>query len=563
MAFIDVQHVNFKYPLQQDYVLHDINVSIEAGEFVVVCGTSGCGKSTLLKHFKRELTPHGEKSGTIFYENTTLEQLSERVAASEIGFVMQNPENQIVTDKVWHELAFGLENLGFDTMTIRRRVAEMANFFGIQAWFRKSTMELSGGQKQLLNLAAIMAMQPKLLILDEPTSQLDPIAATEFIGMLQKLNTELGLTIILVEHRLEEVFPIADRVIVMDQGSIICNDTPQNVAKQLKQLNQHHPMMLGLPTPIRIHNALEEDGEVPLTIRDGRTWLSRHYSNEEHRLEEATLEIEHRAIVLEVKDAWFRYEKDLSDVLRGFSIQVREGEIVSILGGNGSGKTTALGVMSGLHKPYRGKISVNGEKIKKFNNSELYRNRLAVLPQDPQTLLVEKTVKLEFESVVKTLKVSSEEGQQRIEHIIETLQIGHLLESHPYDLSGGEQQKVALAKVLLLKPTILLLDEPTKGIDAYSKKVLADTLSSLKEHNVAVVMVTHDIEFSAAYSDRCAMFFDGHIVSIDQPKAFYTGNHFYTTAAHRMSRHLYENGITSEDVIELCKKNSKQIVAQN
>ncbi|MGE7918185.1 ABC transporter ATP-binding protein [Viridibacillus sp. NPDC093762] len=558
MALIEIQHVNFQYPEKQERVLDNINLTIEEGEFAVLCGTSGCGKSTLLKHLKREIAPHGEKSGTILYAGTVLADLPDRVAASEIGFVMQNPENQIVTDKVWHELSFGLENLGLDTMTIRRRVAEMANFFGIQQWFRKSTMELSGGQKQLLNLAAIMAMQPKLLILDEPTSQLDPIAATEFIGTLQKLNKELGLTIILVEHRLEEVFPIADRVVVMEKGRIICNDSPQNVAQQLKAFDASHPMMLGLPTPVRINNALQINDVVPLTIRDGRNWLTKHFNNEFRALEsKLSSDIPTDDIVLEVKEAWFRYEKNTQDVLRGFSMQVRAGEIVSILGGNGTGKTTALGVMSGLYKPYRGKVFINGKSIKKFSNGELYRNNLAVLPQDPLTLLVEKKVQLEFDSIIDVLGISKEAANVQLNEIITTLNIGHLLDSHPYDLSGGEQQKVALAKVLLLNPKIILLDEPTKGIDAYSKEIFAEVLQALKKRRVAVVMVTHDIEFSAQYSDRCAMFFDGNIVSEDEPKLFYSGNNFYTTAAHRMSRHLYDFAVTSEDVISLCKHNQQ------
>ncbi|KOO51220.1 ABC transporter ATP-binding protein [Viridibacillus arvi] len=558
MALIEIQHVNFQYPDKQERVLDDINLTIEEGEFAVLCGTSGCGKSTLLKHLKREIAPHGDKSGVILYGGTALADLPDRVAASEIGFVMQNPENQIVTDKVWHELSFGLENLGLDTMTIRRRVAEMANFFGIQQWFRKSTMELSGGQKQLLNLAAIMAMQPKLLILDEPTSQLDPIAATEFIGTLQKLNKELGLTIILVEHRLEEVFPIADRVVVMEKGRIICNDSPQDVAQQLKAFDAYHPMMLGLPTPVRINNALQINDVVPLTIRDGRNWLTKHFTNEVRALDgKLSAANPTDDIVLEVNEAWFRYEKNAQDVLRGFSMQVRAGEIVSILGGNGTGKTTALGVMSGLFKPYRGKVFVNGKAIKKFSNGELYRNNLAVLPQDPLTLLVEKRVQLEFDSIIDVLGISKEAANVQLNEIIKTLNIGHLLDSHPYDLSGGEQQKVALAKVLLLNPKIILLDEPTKGIDAYSKEIFAEVLRALKKRRVAVVMVTHDIEFSAQYSDRCAMFFDGNIVSEDEPKLFYSGNNFYTTAAHRMSRHLYDFAVTSEDVISLCKHNQQ------
>lgn len=215
MALLQIENLSFRYPKSERLALDSVTLNIHAGDFVVVCGESGCGKTTLLKLLKRELAPAGEKNGSISYNELLQEELDPRVSAHEIGYVLQNPDNQIVTDKVWHELAFGLENLGIPTQVIRRRVGEMASYFGIQDWFRRNTDELSGGQKQLLNLAAVMVMQPKILILDEPTSQLDPIAAADFIATLQKLNRELGLTILLVEHRLEEVFPIADKVLFM------------------------------------------------------------------------------------------------------------------------------------------------------------------------------------------------------------------------------------------------------------------------------------------------------------------------------------------------------------
>lgn len=560
MAFIDIQQLTFSYPQMEQPVLHHIDLSIEEGEFVVLCGVSGCGKSTLVKHLKREITPHGDATGSVLYNGTLLNELSDKIAASEIGFVMQSPENQIVTDKVWHELAFGLENLGFDTMTIRRRVAEMANFFGIQTWFRKNTMELSGGQKQILNLAAIMAMQPKLLILDEPTSQLDPIAASEFIATLHKLNKELGLTILLVEHRLEEVYPIADRVVIMDKGAIICNGTPKEVAKALQHVDQHHPMLGGLPTPLRIHHALKSQTNAPLTIRDGRQWLTNNFKAQEWQSKKIYDRSFEKKTVLSVKNAWFRYEKDGLDVLRGFSIDVNQGEVISILGGNGTGKTTALGVMSGILKAYRGKIMIDGKPLRKISYHELYHQCLAVLPQNPQTLFVTKSVISELQSTVETQNLTKEEENLQIQTIVRKLNLESLLERHPYDLSGGEQQKVALAKVLLLKPRILLLDEPTKGMDAASKTVLATLLEQLKEEGVAIVMVTHDIEFSASHSDRCALFFDGLIVSTDETRTFYSGNHFYTTAAHRMSRHLFSNAITCEDVIEQCNQQQNRMI---
>ena len=224
MALFEIRNLTFTYPEAKTPALQEVNVAIEQGEFIVICGKSGCGKTTLLRHFKTALTPYGTRSGEIRFLGDALEQVSVRTQASEIGYVLQSPDNQIVTDKVWHEMAFGLENLGYDQQTIRLRVAEMASFFGIQNWFAKNVEELSGGQKQLLNLASVMAMQPKVLVLDEPTSQLDPIAASEFLATIRKINLELGTTVIIIEHRLEEVFPMADKVLVLEEGRQILYD---------------------------------------------------------------------------------------------------------------------------------------------------------------------------------------------------------------------------------------------------------------------------------------------------------------------------------------------------
>lgn len=544
MAVFEINDLSFQYPNDDNLVLKNIQLSVEQGQFVVLVGQSGCGKSTLLKQLKQELAPHGQKSGTITYNGQPLEELDSKVAAADIGFVLQNPENQIVTDKVWHELAFGLENLGVDSPTIRRRVAEMASFFGIHTWFRQKTAQLSGGQKQKLNLASIMVMQPKVLLLDEPTSQLDPIAAMEFITTLHRLNEELGITIILIEHRLEEVLPIADKVIVMEQGRIIYDGSPRQV---LAALPKNHAMIQALPTAMRVYQGLRQTAEAPLTIKEGQKWL------ETQRIKKVNLakvpEQPERPILMEAKDIAFRYERDGEDILRSFQLQVYDGEILTILGGNGTGKSTALKVLAGLEKPYRGHVFIKGKKLKKYSNDELYRQLIAVLPQDPRALFVEKKVKDEFATMIRGTK----EGEDQMHELITLLEIGHLLERHPYDLSGGEQQKVALAKVLLLEPQILLLDEPTKGIDAFAKQSLANILKSLQQKGLTIIIVTHDIEFSAMYSERCALFFDGNIVSADSPRAFYSGNRFYTTAAHRMSRHVLDDAITCEDVIASCE----------
>lgn len=557
MDILHIEDLRFQYPDTEKAALDGISFSVKAGECIVICGESGCGKTTLLKMLKRELSPHGQKSGSIRYNGVEQTALDDRTAACEIGYVLQNPESQVVTDKVWHELAFGLESLGFPTDVIRRRVSEMASYFGIQTWFRKDTNELSGGQKQMLNLASIMVMQPKVLILDEPTSQLDPIAAADFIGTLQKLNRELGLTILLVEHRLEEVFPVADRVMMMEQGKILLFDRPEKVGAQLRDMGENHHMLAGLPSAVRIFHALEVEAPCPLTVKEGRDFLSAHFGNAVDRL--AIPPYTHREkTALEMKNVWFRYERDLPDVLRGVTFSVYEGEIFCLLGGNGTGKTTTLSVLAGLHKAYRGQVLVGGRRIGEYKGGTLYRRNVALLPQNPQTVFLKKTVREDFEEICKAMEYDKEEQRARIEETAGKLGILHLLDKHPYDLSGGEQQKAALAKMLLLEPRVLLLDEPTKGIDAYAKETLSGILKGLKAEGITLVLVTHDVEFAALNADRCALFFDGEITSIDTPAAFFSDNTFYTTAANRIARHLYKNAVSCEDVAALCRLNGRK-----
>ncbi|MDR6881684.1 energy-coupling factor transporter ATPase [Bacillus sp. 3255] len=543
-----IENLTFSYPNSGKLVLDHISLKIQQGEFITICGKSGCGKSTLLRHFKTVLTPHGRRSGTLFFEGRELETIDARTQASRIGYVLQSPDNQIVTDKVWHELAFGLESLGYSTSAIRLKVAEMANFFGIQTWFHQSVLELSGGQKQLLNLASVMAMQPSVLILDEPTSQLDPIAAADFLNTLVKINRELGTTIILSEHRLEEVLPVSDKIAVMDSGKIIAFDTPRNVGRALKE--SMDAMFFAMPAPMRIYAHVANEMECPLTVREGRQWLNALAPMIRKRADvpDTPRNLMGEAAV-ELKETWFRYEKESSDIVKGLTFSVMPGDIYAILGGNGAGKTTALSLISGLKKPYRGEIKIAGRNIQDLTDHEKYGGLLGVLPQNPQTLFVSKTVEADLRDMFSGLTIDKEEQQRRIAQVTDLCELGDLLGRHPYDLSGGEQQRAALAKILLTEPDILLLDEPTKGLDNEYKRKLGEMLKSLKHAGTTIIMVSHDVEFCASYADTCAMFFDGKVVSEGTPKEFFTGNSFYTTAASRMARHLIPSAVTVEDVI--------------
>ena len=526
----------FTYPQQRRPALTGVDLTIRSGEFWVLCGPSGCGKSTLLRQLKTVLTPHGVTEGEVYFQGTPLRDVPLRQQAADIGFVLQSPEHQVVTDKVWHELAFGLESLGCDTPSIRRRVAEMASFFGIQDWFHKSVDELSGGQKQLLSLASVMVMQPKVLILDEPTSQLDPIAAADFLQTLGRIHRELGTTVLLTEHRLEEALPLATHAAVLDGGRLLCAGAPETVCRALR--GQGHDMFLAMPAAVRIWASVDADASCPITVREGRDFLTDWCGS--HPLRPLPPEPAYPAgePVLTGEGLWFRYDGQTEDVVRGLDIQLRRGELLALLGGNGAGKSTTLGLLSGALTPQRGAVSCTG--------------RLGVLPQDPRCLFVKNTVRQDLYESFDGTAVAPEERQRRMEQAVALCRLTELLDHHPYDLSGGEQQRAALAKVLLHRPDILLLDEPTKGLDAAFKQSFAAILSALTASGVSVLMVSHDVAFCAQYAHRCALFFDGSVVTEASPRAFFSGNSFYTTAANRMARSLELQAVTAEDVMAVC-----------
>ncbi len=536
MESYKIENLTFKYPASQKYALSNISLEINEGEFVTVCGPSGSGKSTLLRLLKPSLAPNGEVSGKILFNGEDLASLDIRKQAEKIGFVMQSPDNQIVTDKVWHELAFGLESLGMSSGEIRARVAEMASFFGIEEWFHKKTSELSGGQKQLLNLASVMVMQPSVLILDEPTSQLDTIAAQAFLEAVSKINRELGVTVILSEHRLEDALAFTDKMVVIENGSIVCSAPPCETAEILS--DNKSTMLLAMPAAMRVFAALSGGKKSPVTVREGRAFLQEYAKNNAFHTAKQEELLAKSEEILEIKDVYFRYERNSPDVIKAFNLKVCKGEFYAILGGNGSGKTTALSLISGINRPYRGEIKITGEDVV-----------TGVLPQNPQTLFVEKTVEKDLYEMLADVKTSKEEKKRLFNDVVMLCELCELLERHPYDLSGGEMQRAALAKVLLRKPTLLLLDEPTKGMDAHFKTKLAQILKSLQNEGVTVVMVSHDVEFCAKYADRCAMFFDGGIVSENTPAAFFSGKSFYTTAANRMARGILGSVVTTEDII--------------
>lgn len=531
---IELKQVSFYYPEGVTPALTQIDLAVPAGGFVLVCGPSGSGKSTLLKHMKSSQIPFGKGTGELLFKGKDLETMELGKSARSIGFVGQNPDNQIVTDTVWHELAFGLENLGVPVEEIRKRTAETAQYFGMTEWFRQPVEALSGGQKQMLNLASVMVMQPEVLILDEPTAQMDPIGARRFFHTLKGLQQEIGTTIILSEQRLEEVMPLAQDLVYMEKGQIVAQGPVQESLKILadyeKIKNKPLAMETSFPVALRVYIKSREKEEeiVPVSVGQGRQWLSgKRVVTSEHK--ETYEETE---TVITVQGVDFSYEKG-KKVLEHLDWQVKKGSIYGLLGGNGAGKTTLMKLICGILKPRRGKIKTNGT--------------VRYLVQNPLSIFTEITAEDE-------LAVCCGRDPKAVEEMLEKMELTEFREQNPLDLSGGQQQRLALGKVLLTKPEILLLDEPTKGMDGGFKVKFGAMLGELKKQGITTVLVSHDMEFCAEYATYCGLMFDREIISFGPTREFFAENVYYTTAAARMTRGILKDCLVAEDIMAALEK---------
>lgn len=545
MEIFKIENLSFSYPEQKNMVLNDVSFTVSQGEFLTICGLSGSGKSTLLRQLKTSLAPHGTKSGKVYFMGSPIEETDELTQAAHIGFVMQSPDDQCVTDKVWHELAFVLENLGTKPDVIRRKVGEMVQFFGLNDILYSGISELSGGRKQIVNLASCMIGEPSVLILDEPTAQLDPAAAELFIALLKKIHSEFGTTVIICEHTLELLCSVTDRIIVMSKGRIESDGSAAKTAAEL--FKRHDPLLESMPVSLRIAACCDCDkNDLPMTVGEGKRFLKEF--TKDKKLSPVShvynAHSEKDDPVVSVKNVFFRYDKKTPDILKGLSFSAYKGEITAVTGSNGSGKTTLLHTIAGILRPYSGAVNTAG--------------KVCLMPQDPKTMFLKDTVE-------DDLYLSVEEAEiETVENIISFCGLDDLRKRNPYDLSGGEQQKAALAKVLLHQPDILLLDEPVKGMDVKAKAETGALLKSLAESGVCVIIVSHDIDLCAEYADRCAFMFDGDIVSESSPDRFFSENTFFTTSAARMAQGIIPNAVTANDIrkalsLPIVKNNDKAL----
>ncbi len=550
MAGFSIRQLNFKYSGQQDAALEDVHLQIPPGSVVLLGGTTGSGKTTLLRLLKKQVRPTGKCSGEVLYDGIPVEEMDERRAAEEIGMVFQNPDSQIVMNTGWQELCFGMENLGYPTAVMQKRMAEIVPFFGMESWLHKDIETLSGGQKQILNLAGVMMLRPRVLLLDEPTAQLDPIAASGFLDLLFRINREFSVTIVMSEHRLEELYGRVDQVCLMAQGRIAFQGTPREVLCQVWE-RSYSDFLTYLPSVSRLFLDMEEPGRcsvpVPLTVREARTWFDGFYPVYAEHFRKPSGPPpepgERGETVVRCDNVEFRYERHDPGVLQGLSLELHRGELFALMGGNGSGKSTLLKVLAGVLRPQGGRLRVGVHKPQRNASG---RPRTGYLSQNPVAYFCRDTLAEQLEERVESLGLQE---ASRLEELIDLFRLGPLLDRHPFDLSGGEQQKAALALVLLGEPDVLLLDEPTRGLDPVSRNELADRLKRVRDGGTAILMVSHDTEFCARHASRCGLLFGGRVMAVESPQAFFAQNHYYTTAVQRTVRETLGSVVTLEEVL--------------
>lgn len=505
---ITFEHVSYSYPEATHPALQDVSLHLPEGLFTLVVGPSGAGKSTLLRCING-LVPHfsgGELEGTIKVDGLDPVQATPQVLSRHVGFVFQDPEAQFVVDRVEDEIAFALENAAFSRQEMRVRVEEALDLLDLAPLRDRRLDTLSGGERQRVAIAAALALRPHILVLDEPTSQLDPKSAEDVLHALVRLNSDLGLTIVLAEHRLERVLPFADHLVYLSEaGSVVASGSPRRVLQDVDLL----------PPLLALGKALGWD-PLPLTVKEGRRF-SREWDRRAgehprgptgHPPGQPGSEP-----YLQVRDVAVGY--DGHPALRGVNLEVWSGEIVVLMGRNGSGKTTLLKSIVGLLRPQQGKLRVAGQEVADRDVSELCQH-VGYLPQDPNALLFADTVLDELLITLRNHGLAADAAGVP-QALLERLGLADKHSAYPRDLSAGERQRVALGAITVTRPGALLLDEPTRGLDYDAKRVLVDMLRSWRDEGMAILLVTHDVELAAAAADRVILMSQGEIIASGDP----------------------------------------------
>jgi energy-coupling factor transporter ATP-binding protein EcfA2 len=537
---IKADNFSFTYNGTEKPALENISLTIEDGEFVLITGPSGGGKSTLCRCFNG-LVPHfygGTIDGRIEVRGMDTLKHPPKELAAKVGMVFQDPENQLVTADVEREIAFGMENLGFPVSLISRRIEEALDTVGIAALRYRRHQELSGGEKQKVAIASVLTLHPDVLVLDEPTSQLDPQSAEEVLRILERLNDELGITVILVEHRLDRVIHLVDRMLILKDGKIYANGQPQEIMRSLNSADNG----ISIPPVVRLMQCLQDkclsNGELPLTVKDARLTLQKTLA----KVKTAAFTEKDAAgrPVLTVEKLWFTYGD--KPVLRDISMTVNEGEFIAVMGRNASGKTTLIKHFNGLLKPAKGKITIDGADTRHKSVAELSRKAGYVF-QNPDDHLFADTVEDEVAFSLKNRGMEPDKIARSVENILAGFGLLRYRHAYPRNLSGGEKQRLALASVLVNEPEIVVMDEPTRGMDLALKKELMKFLDDYRRQGHAVIMVTHDVEMVAEYVDRVILLSEGRIVVDGNKREVLSGALLFSPQINRLAQALNGYGI--------------------
>lgn len=536
---IKIREFSFTYNGADRPALQNINLAIEDGQFVLLTGASGGGKSTLCRCFNG-LVPHfygGTISGKAEVQGMDILEHPPRELATKVGMVFQDPENQLVTTDVEREIAFGLENLGYPKNLIARRIEEALDTVGIARLRFARNNELSGGEQQKVAIASVLALHPEILVLDEPTSELDPQSAEEVLRLLERLNDELGLTVILIEQRLDRVVHLVDRMLVMGDGKIIADGTPGEVMG-----GDTDELGIGLPPVIRLMRELPGKdlalNRLPLTVKDARLRLQKVLRGV--KAAEFSDGVPDPEAVLNVDKLWFSYGERA--VLRNINMDIDRGGFIAIMGRNASGKTTLVKQLNGLLKPSKGRVRLEGVDTRKSTVAELSR-QVGYVFQNPNDHLFADTVEDEIAFSLRNRGADEAQIARAVEGMLDEFELGRYRKSYPRNLSGGEKQRVALASVLVGEPKVIVLDEPTRGMDFVLKKKLVNYLDDYRRRGNTVIMVSHDVETIAECAQRVVLLSEGRVVVEGSKREVLSKALLFSPQINRLAQALSSYGV--------------------
>lgn len=540
---IQIQDLTFTYPAQQQPVLKDINLTVNHGDFIVIAGDTGSGKTTLLNHLKKELIPAGEMTGDVLINGKPIKALSQLDSAQTVGYVAQNPQTQPIMSTVIEELAFPLENVGCPSNEIERRIAELSNYLGLDQLLDRQISELSGGQLQLVNLASVLILRPKIILLDEPTSQLDPLTTQHFFEVLRRVHEELGITIILSEHHLSIALSLANRMLLIQHQTITFDGPP---TEGIKLMGNDERLGYFIPPVSQVFLAGKRHlDDLPISVAAGQRAIRKDRIHFKPTTALTQSPIQQPAnVILKAKNIQFSFDRQ-KNIVDHLDLNVHQGDWLAIIGKNGAGKSTLLNLLTGLRTPQHGKVYFNQKVVWKIPTPQRIKS-LSFLSQTP-------TLQFRSGSVYEQLTIQARElaldhPQARINAIVDQLKLQSILKHNPFDISGGQQQLLGLAIALLAKPTLLILDEPTKGLDPFTKNFVGDILKQVQQAGTTIVMASHDMGFCATFADHCAFMFDGHINTFLPTRDFFTHNFFFTTSINRLVRNQVPEAMLARDI---------------